>query len=253
MPTKAEIIGMIQADDNSKASPEYRAKLEALLEMVGDELHPALQPWVVETRVMGTMVKHPFVFAHLGPDGMLSEQANKIYNWKRQVRQEYLAERDWINYLWAHERPWRMHQLEKMWVRRRITIEELRELLPTIWIDTEIPEGNQAEPMFLFREAGFVTDDPEGWEALPERMKLYRGVDGELELTPTGPSWTLSEATARFFAYRGGANGTVYHVTVDKSTALAYFTGREEAEIILDFHQGEPLPKPRIHETRANT
>lgn len=202
-------------------------------------LHPALVPWVREGTALGPMVKHPFVFSILGNGmPMFNLEPNKIYEAKIKMRREILDERDWWAFLFILvERPWRMEMLERLYFRNRISHAELIELLPETWLDTECPQINQDEPMRLFRAAGFVTDDPEGWAQISKQKKLilYRGVDGEMEITKDGPSWTLDRKVADFFAHRYGAKGKVYTYTADVSEALAYFTAREEAEIILDF------------------
>jgi hypothetical protein len=166
---------------------------------------------------------------------MFAQSANEMYAWKIKVRREYLDERNWYGYLLAHERPWRMVALEKLWRRKRISRRELRRLLLPIWTDTECPQSNQDIPVRLFRELKFTTDSYPKWKKLPDEITVYRGVDGELELTADGPSWTTSLATAKFFAYRYGAEGCVYRYTLTKDEALAYIIGREEDEIILDF------------------
>jgi hypothetical protein len=248
--TKKEIIKALRSDARSDADTERQAtKLMELLENGGIEnLHPALKPWVRET-ILGPMVKHPYVFVNM-LGGMGAQTANEIYEWKRKVRREYINERDWSQFIYAHERPWRMVALERLWERGRITLDELRAVLPEIWIDTEMPEGNQQEPMYLFREAGFVTDDQKSFDALPDEIVLYRGVDGEFEITPSGPSWTTQLHTARIFAYRFGAHGIVYRYRAKKSEALAWFTGRDEAEIILDFGNESDLERIEVEEDR---
>ena len=79
-------------------------------------------------------------------------------------------------------------------------------------------------------------------------MRAYRGVDGVCELTPDGPSWTRSRKVANFFAKRY-ADGTTYSIWVEKDDPgiLAWITGREEVEIILDFDApGTKLDRAKI-------
>lgn len=216
-------------------------QIEMLMEMRAkggiENLHPALKPWLEET-VLGLMVKHPYVFVHVGAEGLFVENANRMYGWKRKVRREYLNERNWRGYLLAHERPYRMMLLERLYDRGVISQSELAEVLLDIWVDTEAPEVNQEIPIMLFREVGFITDNPERWDELPDEITVYRGVDGDFERTATGPSWTLDLRVAKFFAYRFNQDGGVYSYTCDKDEALAFITGRDEAEIILDFDAG---------------
>lgn len=218
-----------------------QAQFDALMDMANYDkpLHPALVPWITETEIMGQMVKHPYVFSTLGDDlpPPSRYKANTTYEKKLKIRREILDEKNWWAFLFILiERPYRMVYLERLYLRNRISHEQMTELLPEVWTDTEAPQVNQEEPMRLFRAANFVTDDPEGWDKIKnEPLVLYRGVDGHLEITKDGPSWTLDRKVAEFFAYRWGAKGKVYTYTADPSEALAYITAREEAEIILDF------------------
>ena len=228
------LIQQLRAEDQGR--PDVAAMVKQLETAGMDNLHPALTGWIDETD-FGTMVKHPFVYTFLGPEGLLVDNANQFYAQKRAFRRRYLDEGNWNGYLYSHERPWRMHALEKLWRRKRITVEQLRELLASMWIDTEAPQSNQAEPLHLFREAGFTTDDPQGWAKLAKQkaMVLYRGVDYSFELTMDGPSWTRSKKTAEFFAYRFGKQGDVFKYVAKPDEALAWMSGRGETEVILDF------------------
>jgi hypothetical protein len=250
---RSEIIRALRPEDGERHSPSPSDWINEMIENAGFEnLHPALKPWVSsQGETFGPWLKHPFAYCMLGDNGELVHQANQIYKSKISVRRDYLNRRDWWGYLKSLERPWRMHTLEKLWSRKRITHAELEELLIDMWTDTECPQGNQETPMRLFHETGFVTDDAEGWAKLPDEITLYRGVDGELELTADGPSWTLSLKTAQFFAYRGiGKHRTVYRYTATKDEALAYITGRDEAEILLDFDGDSDSDRIEVEECK---
>jgi hypothetical protein len=72
---------------------------------------------------------------------------------------------------------------------------------------------------------------------LPEELTIYRGCsDKEIESGNLRFSWTLDEKVAKFFAkkYKKNLNAKCSVITkiVDKSSVLAYFTGRTEEEII---------------------
>ncbi len=224
----AEFLKSLRPEDQAA----FRA-LERQIDTAGFEnVHPALHRWIDREN---SMVKHPFVYAFVGPEFLLADEVSRMYEWKRKHRQRTLAEKDWVNYIFGIERPWRLHRLRTLWERRQITKRELRKLLSIFWMDTECPQGNQSDPMFLFLEANFVTDAPKEWKAIPDNFTLYRGVDGELELTADGPSWTMEKGTALFFAKRYLAGGYVVKYEATKDEALAYFAGRGETEIILDF------------------
>lgn len=210
----------------------------SLLLLRQEPLLPELERWVAPGSVAGEMLRHPLVYdlAVRAVPGM----ANNAYLKKRAAVIEHMRAGEWAEILHLYERPYRMGKLEWMWRRRKIDKEEMRDLLARWWTDTEIPQGNQSEPLFLFREAHFTTDDEESWYTLPDVLVAYRGVDWDFEKTRDGPSWTLSLEVARFFAYRlGGAErgGSVFMYVANKAEVLAFFTGRSEEEIILDFER----------------
>jgi hypothetical protein len=75
------------------------------------------------------------------------------------------------------------------------------------------------------------------FDALPDRLTVYRGYS--IAGNEHGYSWTLDRNKAEWFArrYAGSseADGVfVASVEVNKNEVLAYFTGRNEAEIVLD-------------------
>jgi hypothetical protein len=86
------------------------------------------------------------------------------------------------------------------------------------------------------------SDEQEEFHNLPNEMKVYRGVclshsDDEFEFL--GNSWSLDYEKAKWFAERRGFSKDsyplVYAMTVNKNDVLAYFTRRQEAEILVDY------------------
>jgi len=69
------------------------------------------------------------------------------------------------------------------------------------------------------------------FEALPDSLTIYRGFredGGEY-----GWSWTLDKVKAEWFARRSAGVPMVASATIPKRVALAYFGGRNEAEIVM--------------------
>lgn len=119
----------------------------------------------------------------------------------------------------------------------RLEPDALRRLLRDWWNMTEGVRPREA--IGLFQRVGFVTDAD---EPLPiGELTVYRGAR-----TPRhrlGLSWTLEPERARFFAQRFTAGtGVVYVAHVDAEAVLAYFTSRNEAEVIVD-----PITLRNIH------
>ena len=75
-------------------------------------------------------------------------------------------------------------------------------------------------------------DDYEVFKAMPDTVKIYRGVRNEKY--KCGISWTLSLEKARWFANRFSKDGIVYECDIPKEYILAYFDSRNEAEIVVD-------------------
>lgn len=202
------------------------------------KLHPCLIPYVEfcdeDDALASIRLRHPWVYSVIGP--LIPQLCNQQFQGKSEAVREAWRKKDWWKLLMLHERPYRMSLLEKLYFSGRVSLDEMKPLLLDMWTDTEIPQENQQEPLALFKQAGWVTDDQEGFDALPAVLELYRGVDGVCELTSDGPSWTLDRKVADFFAKRY-AMGKTYGIKVKKNDpgVLAYITDRSEAEIILDF------------------
>lgn len=103
--------------------------------------------------------------------------------------------------------------------------------------------------LWAIEKAGFVTDDAQGWAALPDPLTIYRG-----GVNP-GASWTTNIDVAKYFldlarhagelqqlmSDRGIDIGyerhlgkpILYEHVVTKEKVIAYITGRDEYEIIL--------------------
>jgi hypothetical protein len=221
---------------------DWFAELGPIVPAIGSPeaelLLPPLRAALVELD-MGLAIKHPWVNMCIG---IMVGQANKQLAAKWGMARGYLSESpapNWSAYLHVVvERPWRMSTLEQLYERGRIDVDELRDLLPEIWTDTEMPGGNLEDPAYLWREVGFATDDQEEWDALPEKLTLWRGGYAG------GISWTTDREKAEWFARRFATDGeslSVWEVTIDKDQALGYLTGRGESEVILP---------PEIHDWR---
>lgn len=210
---------------------DWMAELGPILTSIdapeADLLLPPLRAALIEMD-MGIAIKHPWVNQCMG---IMVGQANKQLIGKIGMTRDYLGEKpvpNWEAYLHVVvERPWRMPTLEQLWVNGRLDKEQLRDLLPGIWTDTEMPSTNLARPVYLWEVAEFATDDQDEWDDLPDSFPIYRGGPAY------GISWTREKAQAKWFATRLGQDFPVWETTINKSQALGYLTGRGESEIIL--------------------
>ena len=68
---------------------------------------------------------------------------------------------------------------------------------------------------------------------LEDTITIYRGANDDSTELEKALSWSLNVDTARFFATRFGATGTVYKATVKKDKIKWYFDDRNESEVIV--------------------
>ncbi|GFI56556.1 hypothetical protein IMSAG013_01619 [Clostridiales bacterium] len=115
-------------------------------------------------------------------------------------------------------------------------------ILADVWIQTEAPHNDpnfstnkliglfkKADPIYLME-----SDEYKQFNELDETITVYRGVTPYNADNLKGLSWTLNPQTAKWFANRFGEDGTVYEAQIDKSHIYAYFSSRNESEIIVD-------------------
>ena len=77
-------------------------------------------------------------------------------------------------------------------------------------------------------------DELREFSELDDTVTVYRGVTPHNARNIKALSWTLDPKTAEWFAHRFGEDGTVYEAQIDKKHICALFTGRNEAEVIVD-------------------
>jgi hypothetical protein len=200
------------------------------------ELREELVPYVVESSVLGKMLKHPLVFdVPLVTPG----RANEAYDYKTKRLEEALAAEDWHTVVFLHERPYRTWALVNYVVGDGVhlseTTDEIRALAARVWVDSEnLSEHIEDWAVMLNGHDGLVLTDaePEEWDALPETLTIYRGEEGE-----RGFCWSLNKETAEWFARRfqkhGGRKRYLTTATVTKSDVTGYLTGRNETEVLV--------------------
>lgn len=220
-----------------KEALDYFERLGPLLTGPDDPnvelLLPPLRSAVWQSPNGPVMIKHPWVNMYVPFVG----QANDLYIGKFAMAREFLSKRDLSAYFFlVLERPWRMSTLERWWVREKLTRDEASELLLEVWTDTELPSTNLADPGHLWRALGFLTDNMEAWEKVPDPVVAYRGgIEG-------GISWTLDREQAEWFARRFVFEPNapqLWSTTVPKMDVLGYITARRESEVILDPYEVE--------------
>lgn len=118
---------------------------------------------------------------------------------------------------------------------------DFAEFLSETWIQTEFPNSdiNVSKKDFVrfFKKANKeILMDPDEYQIykdIPERIKVYRGLQKNAEVSAL--SWTLDRNVAEWFATRfHNQDPKIAEGWINKSAVLAYFDGRNEKEIVLD-------------------
>lgn len=215
-------------------NPQQREFFELM--MKEEELHPDLKPWLVNTKGLGRMLKHPLVFEHMF-DLKRCARINKAYLYKKEAVEKAIAEKDFNRAIWWYERPYRMQTFIEL--MDEMSHEEYWDILGSIWTDSEnLWQYNSFLGMLLHskrpgREHMMDEEERTFLSALPDEFSIYRGHQGKRNRN--GWSWSLSYGKAKWFGFRFSQKGAaVARATVKKSDVIAYLDGRNEFEIVVD-------------------
>lgn len=123
--------------------------------------------------------------------------------------------------------------------RNHWAADDFAEALSMAWIEEENPNGDVNVPVSLsakwFREANkealMELDEFEKYLSLPDAFKVYRGV--ATGRNPDGMSWTDNFESAEWFAKRFRNDGYIIEGIADKKNVLAYFSRRNEDEVLI--------------------
>lgn len=212
------------------------ADFAALLGRV-EELDPELACCETES-VIGPVIKHPLLFA-VPYAPVMNAMINEAFRAKKIAVEEAMTSRRWGQYLWLHERPYRVHAFSR--IASQLTDTDYWGQLGQLWTDSE--NIFEAEALWLrlltsparmgSRELIMTAEERAHLASLPERITVYRGYSQPGR--GNGMSWSLSREVARRFAFRfaGDTTGRITRRTVAKEQAIAYFSGRGEQEIVL--------------------
>lgn len=194
-----------------------------------NKLDPELKGWVRRDRVLGPCLKHPLVYQ---VPFFSWQHANHMFHEKKKYLEECMAANRFHDALWLYERPYRLTTLHEWWTTGTITKDQLREILPHAWMDTENSEEVQDISLEMFEAVEFVSDTdttrPTG------ELIVYRGTQKKEEV---GIEWSLRCDVAEWFARRWVRPTTQSWVTTAKvkgEHVLAYLTSRAEEEIIVN-------------------
>ncbi len=206
-----------------------------------EDLHPDLVPHLIKIPNLGVVLKHPLVFG-VPYIPQMNAIFNVQYEQKKARVEQARKEFDHHTFIWFHERPYRFQAFDE--VRGFLHGAADWELLGSIWTDSEnlwqIP--NLRELLTApkrHREQIMSLEEQDFLKALPNTFRIYRGCQSN---NRSGFSWTLNRYTAEWFARRlSKLKPVVVSALVEKKDVIAYFSGRNESEIVVD-----PLKLKRI-------
>ena len=119
---------------------------------------------------------------------------------------------------------------------------DFSEYLADAWVTCEEPNDDpnftQKQMLDLFKKADpqmlMDEDEFERYQALEDTLVVYRGVTPHNADRVNALSWTLDREKAEWFAHRFDEDGTVYEAKIDKAHVYAFFSVRNESEVIVD-------------------
>ena len=156
---------------------------------------------------------------------------------KLEILEQAREKEDWAQYVFIHERPYRVDALRQLVSVNLVNPHDLPKLILDVWIDTESPHQSYEDWDYLFNavtcdelNAVLVEEEITARDKLPAKITLYRGADPQY---PTGYSFTLDEEKAYWFANRFGAEGKVRGRVVPKDVTVGPLMGRGEDEMIV--------------------
>jgi hypothetical protein len=202
-----------------------------------EELHPDLAEHLYEDGMLGPCIKHPLLFCILYSPTM-NALLNLQYREKVRALGEAQENAEWSNIVFIHERAYRVDAF--LDIMDDMPDDDYWQLLARIWIDSENIRENQDIWHELLteerphRELLMDEDERLALAAMPDQFLVFQG---HTHVAHDGWSWTTNEDTAKWFARRFAsfehAEPMVTEGIVNKADVIAYFTGRNESEIIV--------------------
>ena len=193
------------------------------------------------------MVHHPLMICHYTDNEWLIDDINTRYEQKLKLVESDLKDKKFGQYLFCHERPYRVGALMHLVSKEKMNDKKYWDLVSYVWIDSEnIFENRIIWRWLLNHQRGnshlmMDKEEKKYFDGLPDKIKIYRG-----GMDDKGFSWTLDKQKAEWFANRWAMNSNwgdrsnidgehsteVFTKTINKTDALAYLNGRNEQEIV---------------------
>ena len=216
------------------------ARRDALIEKQED-LMPELEDYLVDTKFGFPRVEHPFFKSASFSDGHYAF-VNQLFREHQQAADEALEQREWFTFVGLHEVPYWLQAFEE--IADKLSDDDYWEVLGQIYTDAENLCDNQHRLGRLLNskrpKRHRIMDETERGEIeeLPTELTVYRGYS--LKKRSRAWSWTLDEDKAEWFARRcriqriKSGQPRIAQGRVRKDDIVAYFSRREESEIVVD-------------------
>lgn len=199
-----------------------------------EDLDPELADSLTDSP-LGLVIKNPLLFAVPYIPAM-NPVINQSFQAKKAAVAAALAGRDWSQYLWLHERPYRVYAFAR--IAAQMSDEDYWTRLAQMWTDSEnIFEAESLWRRLLNNRARrdtrhlLMTEQERAHLAgLPPVITVYRGYSHPGR--GHGMSWSLDKTVAARFAGRYGGRGHLRRRDAPTREVIAYFAGRGEQEIV---------------------
>jgi hypothetical protein len=224
---------------SSSNEPDHMRDLMDIMNRKED-LHPDLEPYLVQDGPLGV----PFLNAPLVKNIMHSPQENawmnKSYLLKKEQVEKAASDGDWHRYVFWHERAYRLGALlDAVEKGAKVDPKIYWELVGSIWTDSENIREDRRSWQTIWTEPVpkrpfcMSSSERKALKALPDVIQVWRGVGHRT--AARGMSWTINKTKAEWFARRYSSDDRTPHLVsgvVLKTDVLAYFTGRNESEVV---------------------
>ena len=198
-----------------------------------ETLHPDLVPYLEQSSEGWMMLRHPLVYQ---VPFFSNGSANAYYEQKRIAVEKATADKNYKQFVWLFERPYRVEAFIK--IADKLSDTEYWRLLSDVWIDTENQYAylNEWKKLLASKRPNrhYMMGEEEDniLRSLSNQVTIYRGC--QKGLNEDGLSWTLDKSKAKFFANRFGKKGIILERKVPKSDIMAVLLGRGESEVICE-------------------
>jgi hypothetical protein len=198
-----------------------------------ETLHPDLVPYLEQSSEGWLMLRHPLVYQ---VPFFSNGSANAYYEQKRIAVEKATADKNYKQFVWLFERPYRVEAFIK--IADKLSDTDYWRLLSDVWIDTENQYAylNEWKKLLASKRPNrhYMMGEEEDniLRSLSNQVTIYRGC--QKGLNEDGLSWTLDKSKAKFFANRFGKKGIILERKVPKSDIMAVLLGRGESEVICE-------------------